>query len=106
MPAEILKPRERWLLALLVEGPSHGYALMARLEEETEGRQTLGPATLYRTLDALAEAGWIEPEGPTPERKTARAPWHITPAGRAILRAEAERLGRFAARVDALLGDA
>lgn len=101
-----LKSRERWILALLAEGASHGYALMARLGEETDGRITLGPATLYRTLDELADAGFIEPDGPEPGRSTARFPWRITEAGREALRAEVTRLAAFTRRVDGLLGDA
>lgn len=106
MDADRMKSRERWILALLAQGASHGYALMARLAEETEGRIRLGPATLYRTLDELAETGFIEPDGPDPDRSTARFPWRITEAGREALRAEANRLTAFTRRVDELLSDA
>ena len=37
------------ILLSLVDGPSHGYAIMQQTEDRTLANVTLGPATLYRS---------------------------------------------------------
>jgi DNA-binding PadR family transcriptional regulator len=101
---EMLKGRERWILALLAEEARHGYALMNALAEDENGGLSIGPATLYRTLDGLADAGLIEPVSTERGAVTARRPWRITDLGRDALRTEAERLASFADRVRGSLG--
>lgn len=51
----------------------------------SEGAHSLGPATLYRTLDTLAERGLIKalPVEKTGDRP--RRPWAITDEGRDAL---------------------
>ena len=38
------------LLLALLDGERHGYALMRRVEELSDGAVTMGPGTLYGTL--------------------------------------------------------
>jgi len=81
------------VLASLIGGPKHGYALIADVEEHPGKR--LGPGTLYSSIRALLEEGLIEevdhPRDPsvTDER---RRYYHLTSAGRRLARSEAERL--------------
>ena len=49
------------LLALLAEGPSHGYQLKAGFEERTGGVWTLNVGQVYTTLDRLRADGLVEP---------------------------------------------
>lgn len=40
--------------------PKHGYGIMQFVEEETNGRLSLGPGTLYGAITTLSKKGWIE----------------------------------------------
>ena len=44
----------------LLDGELHGYALMRRVEELSDGAVRMGPGTLYGTLNRLLDAGLIE----------------------------------------------
>ena len=86
-------------LLALAGGPRYGYAISQEVAEVTEGRVTMGPGTLYGTLQRLSDSGWIrrtdvtDREAPHAGR---RRYYELTPAGRRVLRAEAERLRRAA----------
>ena len=43
------------ILLALLDGELHGYALMRRVGELSEGRVKMGPGTLYGTLNRLVE---------------------------------------------------
>ena len=45
------------MLGLLAEGPAHGYELMKRLEEKTEGRYTPSAGATYPVLQQLQDEG-------------------------------------------------
>ena len=47
------------VLALL-DGELHGYALMRRVEELSDGAVRMGPGTLYGTINRLLDTGLIE----------------------------------------------
>ncbi|MDQ6662988.1 MAG: PadR family transcriptional regulator [Acidobacteriota bacterium] len=98
MPKQRLNPLPSaafHILLSLADEDLHGYAIMRRVEEETEGRMRLGPGTLYSSVQALLEEGFVEEvEGyaehePGHER---RRYYHLTPTGRKLARAEANRL--------------
>ncbi len=86
------------LLALSQE-PKHGYGISQEVSEVTEGRVTMGPGTLYGTLQRLNEKGWVrrteqvDSAAPHAER---RRYYELTRTGRAVLRDEARRLARAA----------
>ena len=96
------------LLLALHDGERHGYALMADVGELTRGTVTLGPATLYRSLQRMRVDGLIEEidDGEEPTRGDRRAErrrsYRITPAGRAAAKAEAYRLSRLVEAASAL----
>lgn len=98
MPKEKLNPMPAaafQILLSLADRDLHGYEIMRRVEEQTSGRTRLGPGTLYSSIQALVEAGFIvevEPKasgGPNDER---RRYYRLTAGGRKVARAEAERL--------------
>lgn len=76
------------LLVALSAGDKHGYALAAEVEELTGGRLSLGPGTLYRTLQRLRVEGLIrdvdhEPDVARADRRAERRrSYTITEAGR------------------------
>jgi DNA-binding PadR family transcriptional regulator len=86
------------LLLALHDGERHGYALMADVSKLTGGFVTLGPATLYRSLQRMCVDGLVEETTSNVEparadrRAERRRSYRITPAGRAAAQAEAERL--------------
>jgi DNA-binding PadR family transcriptional regulator len=70
--------------------PQHGYGIMQRAEELSEGRVRLAAGTLYGALSQLTTKGWIIllPVDEASRRKD----YALTDKGRAVLKAEIERL--------------
>jgi DNA-binding PadR family transcriptional regulator len=83
------------ILMSLADDDLHGYEIMRRVEEQTDGRTRMGPGTLYSSIQALLDAGFIaevasrSDEGPNEAR---RRYYRLTAAGRKAAREEAERL--------------
>lgn len=79
------------LLALLAEGPAHGYGLKAEFEARTGGVWKVNVGQVYTTLDRLHADGMVEPlddvqdPGDQPQGARDRRTWQITPAGKAEL---------------------
>jgi DNA-binding PadR family transcriptional regulator len=93
-----LKPTTFLLLLTLAEGERHGYALKKAVLKRTGGRVDLGPATLYRSLGQLSDLGLIEESDrrPAPELDDERRRYYrLTPAGRKVAAAEAQRLAEL-----------
>lgn len=88
-----------FVLASLLEGPAHGYAIAQRAEELSEGRVTLTAGTLYGALDRLSSEGAIEPAGEEVVAGRLRRIYRLTSAGIALVAEEAERMRRGAAVV-------
>jgi DNA-binding PadR family transcriptional regulator len=88
-------------LASLIDGPLHGYAIVQRAAELSDGAVRLSTGTLYGLLErATAEALVVAGE-PYTQNGRQRRDYALTPAGRTALQAEALRLehaGRLVAR--------
>ncbi len=107
MTEQPLTPAIFALLLALHDGERHGYALMADVSELTGGTVTLGPATLYRSLQRMRVEDLVEEiAADVPSRADRRAErrrsYRITTAGRAAARAEAHRLSRLVEAARAL----
>lgn len=98
MPKQKLSPLPSaafQILLSLAGEDLHGYEIMRRVQEQTDGRTRLGPGTLYNSIEALLHAGFIAEvaslggEGNNDER---RRYYRLTAAGRKAARDEAERL--------------
>ena len=93
----VIKPNAYYVLLSLSHGPRHGLAI-ARDVLRFSGEQTrLWPATLYGTLQDLADRGWIEEIDPADEKRRPDASerkryYGLTRSGLAALNAETERL--------------
>jgi DNA-binding PadR family transcriptional regulator len=94
-----LTPAMFAILLALHAGPRHGYALMDDVDRITGGVITLGPATLYRSLQRLRVDGLIEEldgghptEAPPDRRAERRRSYRITDAGRSATTTETRRL--------------
>jgi DNA-binding PadR family transcriptional regulator len=67
------------LLTLLAGGPSYGYQLRAKLEEQTGGTWPLNIGQIYTTLTRLQRDGLV---GAVGDDGAGHAMYEITPAGR------------------------
>ena len=66
-----LGPADLHILLALGHGPLHGLGMAQDVARVTEDAVILGPATLYRTLKEMTQAGLIEviaPHSPTVTR--------------------------------------
>ncbi|HZD06408.1 MAG TPA: PadR family transcriptional regulator [Longimicrobiales bacterium] len=93
----LLPLKRAWLhiLLALADGPSHGYAIRNHVEERTDGRVKLWPATLYGSIRQLEEEGLIretEGEADPEEDDDRRRYYDLTPRGHDVLEAEVDQL--------------
>jgi DNA-binding PadR family transcriptional regulator len=103
-----LRPVEFHVLLSLAGGPRHGYGIMKEAAHRSGQEVIPDVGTLYRALRRMTEEQLIEPvdpppgEGEDPRRKH----YAITPFGRRIAAAEAQRLSTLvdAARAGGFLG--
>jgi DNA-binding PadR family transcriptional regulator len=88
------------VLALL-DGELHGYALMRRVEEHSDGAVRMGPGTMYGTLNRLVTDGLIVETTDRIGRAEAerRRYYELTPTGRAVALKELARLQVLVERV-------
>ena len=73
----------------------HGYAIMQAVSQMSDGRESILPGTLYAALARMADDGLVESrEGPAddPSGGPKRRYYRRTSFGRAVARAESERL--------------
>jgi DNA-binding PadR family transcriptional regulator len=83
------------LLSLLAEGERHGYELMKRLEERSEGTYRASAGTVYPTLQQLEDEGLAA----SLEREGKRV-YRLTDAGREELTRRADSVARIWRRAD------
>ena len=82
------------LLALSFED-RHGYGIIQDVEVRTDYTVRLSAGTLYRTIQRLLEQGLIMEPRPTALIDERRRPYRITAFGKAVLRAESNRLAQL-----------
>ncbi|HJO02564.1 MAG TPA: PadR family transcriptional regulator [Acidobacteriota bacterium] len=80
------------ILLALADGSRHGYGIMTEVEERSEGRFRLWPATLYGAIKRMVAEELIEPrQGPDGE-DTRRNYYRLTDLGREVLAEETRRM--------------
>jgi len=85
-----------FVLASLLDGPLHGYAIIQRTEQLSGGRIRLATGTLYTALDRLTAEGLVELVREEIVHGRARRSYGLTPPGAGALRAEAARMAEAA----------
>jgi PadR family transcriptional regulator, regulatory protein PadR len=85
-----------FVLAALLAGPLHGYAIIKRAEQISNGRVRLATGTLYTALDRLTAEGHVELVSEQAVGGRVRRSYGLTDAGSAALRAEALRMAETA----------
>jgi DNA-binding PadR family transcriptional regulator len=90
-----LTPAVFHILLTLSDGEHHGYGIMRAVEQRTGSRIRLGPGTLYTAVKRMLADGLIaeSDERPDPALDDERRRYYrLTPFGRKVAVAEAERL--------------
>jgi PadR family transcriptional regulator, regulatory protein PadR len=85
-----------FVLASLLDGPLHGYAIIQRTAALSAGRIQLATGTLYTALDRLTAAGHVELVREEIVNGRARRTYGLTSSGAGALRAEAARMAEAA----------
>jgi PadR family transcriptional regulator, regulatory protein PadR len=85
-----------FVLAALLEGPLHGYAIIKRAEALSGGRVRLATGTLYTALDRLTADGQVQLVSEETVAGRVRRSYGLTEDGATALRAEALRMAEAA----------
>jgi PadR family transcriptional regulator PadR len=91
------------LLAIVEDGPHHGYAVIEELRRRTEGAIDLPEGTIYPALHRLERAGllsstWTEVGG------RRRRTYSVTPRGKTAAREKRQEWDAFAVMVQRVVG--
>ena len=91
------------LLHVLNNEPAHGYQVVCRLRDQSDGAFALAEGTVYPALHRLERQGLLasdwDDEGPRRRRV-----YRLTPLGRGSLQARRAEWTQFAVGVSAVLG--
>ena len=90
-----LTPPVFHILLALAEEERHGYGIMQDVSRQTGDAMQLGPGTLYGCLKRMLAAGMVEESDARPDPTLddeRRRYYRMTPLGRRVVRAEAQRL--------------
>ncbi len=87
-----------FVLAALLDGPLHGYGIIKKAQEQSDGRVRLAVGTLYGALDRLAGDGLIAADREETVQGRPRRYYRLTEDGHQAVTREALRLEQ-AARV-------
>ena len=98
-----LRPPSYFTLAALIDGPLHGYAIMRRAGELSEGSVRVSTGTLYSIIERALAEGLVVAGDAYVVSGRERRDYALTTAGRAVLQQESDRLARAARIVGARL---
>lgn len=91
------------ILAVLRQGPLHGYAIARAIEERSSAALRCREGTLYPALQALERDGLIQGQWEPGERGRLRKVYSLTPEGLGRLEEERRAWQRFAAGINRVL---
>ena len=83
------------ILAALVDGDRHGYAIMAEVADLSDGRVKLGTGTLYGALERLLDAGLVVAAREERVDGRLRRYYHLTDVGHGALTTELDQREAF-----------
>lgn len=92
-----------YYILLSLTTPLHGYGIMQRTSELSRGRLVISAGTLYGAINTLLERGWIKQLFTAEDSR--RKEYLITEDGKAVLRAELERLCELVANGNKILNN-
>ena len=86
-----------YILLCLYNGPNHGYGIMQKTSELSEGHVKIGSGTMYGATSNMMKKGWIrETLSNNPDDKRKRL-YELTALGREVLENEILRLKHLVA---------
>ena len=104
MRSEKLKGHLELLLqSVLSRGPGHGYEVITRLRDRSDGAFELPEGTVYPALHRLEEAGLLASTWDVVSGRRRRI-YQLTTAGEAALAAEAKQWREFSGSMTRVLG--
>ena len=92
-----LTPAAFHVLLTLADGARHGYSIMKDVEERTGGEVRLSTGTLYGLIKRFLDDELIIEMPAEDDGNERRRPYKLTPFGRQVARAEAQRLEQLVA---------
>jgi DNA-binding PadR family transcriptional regulator len=87
-----LTPAVFYILFALAEGEKHGYAIMKEVETVSGGHFTMGPGTLYTTIQRLLQVALIEETSTSSDSERRRRYYRLSRSGRQVFKAELNRM--------------
>ncbi len=90
-----------FFILLSLYKPNHGYGIMQFIENETDGRLSLGAGTLYGALNTLLKKGWINLYSEDDNRKKE---YLITEEGKKVSEIELIRLKQIYSIANKIIG--
>jgi DNA-binding PadR family transcriptional regulator len=100
-----LQPATFHILLAVADEDRHGYGIIGDIEQRTGGQLRLSAGTLYRSIQRMVEQDLIveTDERPAPEFDDERRRYYrITPFGRRVAKAEAQRLSSLVEQARAM----
>ena len=91
------------LLAILAEGPAHGYAVIEALRSRSGGTFDLPEGTIYPALHRLESQGLLHSSWSEDSARRKRI-YRLTPKGQHMLAKRQEEWKRFSKAMDATVG--
>jgi PadR family transcriptional regulator PadR len=91
------------VLAVLAEGPAHGYAIAQEINRRTDGLLRMKEGTLYPLLHSLERQRLVRATWRESERGPARRTYHLTAKGKRALSDRTAKWQRFSRAVDAVV---
>ena len=91
------------VLALLEDGPRHGYEVGKQIEARSNGRIAFNAASLYPLLHRLEERGWIAGQWQQRPGERRRRFYRITASGRRTLTGERSLWQSFIGALDSIV---
>ncbi|WP_329103198.1 PadR family transcriptional regulator [Micromonospora sp. NBC_01699] len=95
-PSAPMREPTYFILAALQDEPLHGYAIVKRAQELSEGRVRLTTGTLYAALDRLTGEELVRVAEETVVNGRARRTYELTERGLSALQEEAARMAAAA----------
>ncbi len=92
------------ILQTLSDGPSHGYSIAQQIKSRSKGVLDFKEGTLYPTLHALEQQGWLEAFNEEESGRIRRC-YRLTGGGRAELVREQREWKKFVQAVNLALGE-
>jgi PadR family transcriptional regulator len=90
--AQPMREPTYFVLAALLDGRLHGYGIIKRAAELSDGRVRITAGTLYGAIDRLIEQGLVAADGEETVSGRLRRYYRITGEGERVVAEEAARL--------------